>query len=133
LALQAPHRMLHKQRFFFLASWAIAIAVSCVYGQSLLTGWLTTVINTTFDGAPGDTLARRVHLHTVPESGLLLRSGPVTGIAPIGLKCRARLPFVCATKMGVLSGDLQLEHGALLLALCRLSNREFWHVTRRSL
>ena len=30
LAPSAPHRMLHEQRFFFLASWAIAFALSCV-------------------------------------------------------------------------------------------------------
>jgi len=34
----APHRMLHEQRFFFLASKAIVFASSCVYGRSLLTG-----------------------------------------------------------------------------------------------
>jgi len=39
--------MLHKQRFFFLASSAIAIALSCVYGRSLFTGYLTNVINPT--------------------------------------------------------------------------------------
>jgi len=37
LAPPAPHRKLHEQRFFFLAPWAIAFALSCVYGRSLLT------------------------------------------------------------------------------------------------
>jgi len=39
--------MLHEQKFFFLASWAIAFALSCFYGRSLLIGQLTNVINTT--------------------------------------------------------------------------------------
>jgi len=43
----APHRMLHEQRFFFLASKAIVFALSCVYGRSLFTGYLTNVINPT--------------------------------------------------------------------------------------
>ena len=43
----APHRMLHEQRFFFLASKAIVFTLSCVYGRSLLTGYLTNVINPT--------------------------------------------------------------------------------------
>ena len=38
LAPPAPLRMLHGQRFFFIAPWAIAFALSCVYGRSLLTG-----------------------------------------------------------------------------------------------
>jgi len=114
--------MLHEQRFFFLASKAIVFALSCVYGRSLFTGYLTNVTNPTFGGAAGDILARRVHLHAVPESCLLLPSGTVTRIAPIGLTCRARLPLVCATTLGVVGGDLQLERGALLMALCRLSN-----------
>jgi len=67
-----------------------------------------------------------VHLHAVPESCLLLPSGTVTGIAPIGLTRRARLPLVCATTLGVVGCDLQLERGALLLALCRLSNEPLW-------
>ena len=117
-----PHRMLHEQRLFFLASWAIAFALSCVYGLSLVTGWFTNVIKTTFGGAAGDILSCRVHLHAVPESCLLLPSGTVTGIAPIGLTRRARLPLVCATMLGVVGGDLQFERGALLLALCLLSN-----------
>jgi len=38
--------MLHEQRLFFLASSkAIAIAISCVYGRSILTGLLANVIN----------------------------------------------------------------------------------------
>jgi len=67
-----------------------------------------------------------VHLHAVPESCLLLPSGTVTGIAPIGLTRRARLPLVCATTLGFVGGDIQLERGALLLALCRLSNDPWW-------
>ena len=118
--------MLHEQRFFFLASKAIVFALSCVYCRSLHTGYLTNVINTTFGGAAGDTLACLVHLHAVPESCLLLPSGTVTGIAPIGLTRRARLPLVCATTLGVVGCDLQLERGALLLALCRLSNDTWW-------
>jgi len=118
--------MLHEQRFFFLASKAIVFALSCVYGRSLFTGYLTNVINPTFGGAAGDTLACRVHLHAVPESCLLLQSGTVTGIAPIGLTRRARLPLVCATTLGVVGGDLELERGALLLALCRMSNDPWW-------
>jgi len=118
--------MLHGRSFFFLASKAIVFTSSCVYGRSLLTGYLTNVINPTFGGAAGDTLACRVHLHAVPESCLLLRSGTVTGIAPIGLTRRARLPLVCATTLGVVGGDLQLERGALLVALCRLSNDPWW-------
>ena len=118
--------MLHGRSFFFLASKAIVFTSSCVYGRSLLTGYLTNVINPTFGGAAGDTLACRVHLHAVPESCLLLRSGTVTGIAPIGLTRGARLPLVCATTLGVVGGDLQLERGAFLLALCRLSNDPWW-------
>jgi len=118
--------MLHEQRFFFLASKAIEFALSRVYGLSLFTGYLTNVINPTFGGAAGDTLAGRVHLHAVPESCLLFPSGTVTGIAPIGLTRRARLPLVCATTLGVVGGDLQLERRALLLALCRLSNDPWW-------
>jgi len=118
--------MLHEQRFFFLASKAIVFVLSCVYGRSLLPGYLTNVINATFGGAAGDTLSCRVHLHAVPESCLLLPSGTVTGIAPIGLTLRARLPLVCATMLGVVGGDLQLELAALLLALCRLSNDPWW-------
>jgi len=114
--------MRHKRRFFFLASKAIVFALSCVYGRSLFTGYLTNFINPTFGGAVVDTLSCRVHLHAVPESCLLLPSGTVTGIAPIGLTRRERLPLVCATKLGVVGGDLQLERGALLLALCRLRN-----------
>ena len=87
---------------------------------------IANVIHTTFGGAAGDTFAYSVHLHAVPESCLLLQSGTVTGIVPIGLTCRARLPFVCATTLGVVSGDLQLERVALLLALCRLSNDLRW-------
>jgi len=37
-ATPAPHRMLQEQKFFFLASWAIAFALSCFYGRSLRTG-----------------------------------------------------------------------------------------------
>jgi len=118
--------MLHEQRFFFFASSAIAFALSCVYGRSLLTGSLTNVINTTFGGAAGDTLACRVHLHAVPESCILFPSGTVTGITPIGLTRGARLPLVCAKTLGVVGGDLPLERGALLLALCRLSNDPWW-------
>jgi len=118
--------MLHEQRFFFLASKAIVFALSCVYGRSLFTGYLTSVINTTFGEAAEDTLACRVHLHAVPESCLLLPSGTVTGIAPIGLTRGARLPLVCATTLGGIGGDLQLERGALLLALCRLSKDPWW-------
>ena len=103
-----------------------AFGLSCVYGRSFLTGYLTNVINTTFSGAAGDTLASRVHLHAVPESCLWLPSGTVTGIAPIGLTRRARLPLVCATTLGVLRGDLQLKCGAVRLALCRLSNDPWW-------
>ena len=43
----APHRMLHERRFFFLSSKAIVFTLSCVYGRSLFTGYLTNVINTT--------------------------------------------------------------------------------------
>jgi len=118
--------MLHEQSFFFLASKAIVLALSCVYGRSLFTGYLTNVIYHTFGGAAGDTFARRVHLHAVPESCLLFPSGTVTGIAPIGLTRRARLPLVCATTLGIVRGDLQLERVALLLALCRLRNDPWW-------
>ena len=118
--------MLHVRKFFFLASKAIVFALSCVYGRSLFTGFLTIVINLTFGGASGVTLACRVHLPVVPESCLLFSSGTVTGIAPIGLTRRARLPIVCATTPGVVGGDLQLERGELLLALCRLSNDPWW-------
>jgi len=118
--------MLHERTFFFFASKAIVCALSCVYGRSLFTGYLINVINPTFSGAAGDTLACRVHLHAVPESCLLLPSGTVTGIASIGLTRGARLPLVCATTLGVVGGDLQLERGALLLALCRLSNDPWW-------
>jgi len=65
--------MLHEQRFSFLASWEMALAVSCVYGRSLLYGKLTNVINTTFDGAAEDTLACRVHLHAVPAQQAQIR------------------------------------------------------------
>jgi len=44
--------MLHEQRFFFLASKAIVFALSRVYGPSLLTGYLTNVLNPT-TGVPG--------------------------------------------------------------------------------
>jgi len=118
--------MLHEQRFFFLASKAIVLALSCVYGRSLFTVYLTNVIKTTFGGAAGDTLACRVHLRAVPESCFLLPSGMVTGIAPIGLTRGARPSLVCATALGVVGGDLQLERGALLLALCRLCNDPWW-------
>jgi len=118
--------MLHEQTFFFLASKAIAFALSRVYGRSPFPGYLTNVINPTVGGAAGDTLACRVHLHAVPESCLLLPSGTVTGIAPIGLTRGARLRLVCATTLGVVGGDLQLERGALLLALCRLRNDPWW-------
>jgi len=114
--------MFHEQRLFCLASKAIVFSLSFVYGRSLFTGYLTDVINPTFGGAAGDTLACRVHLPAVPESCLLLPKCMVTGIAPIGLTRGARLPFVCATTLGVVGGDLQLERGALLLALCLLSN-----------
>ena len=43
----APHRMLHERRFFFLASKAIVFTLSCVYGRSLFTGYLTNVIHPT--------------------------------------------------------------------------------------
>jgi len=118
--------MLHQQRFFFFASKAIAFALSRVYGRSPFTGYLTNVINPTFGGAAGDTLDCRVHLHAVPESCPLLPSGTVTGIAPIGLTRGARLPLAYATTLGVAGGDLQLERGALLLALCRLRNDPWW-------
>jgi len=118
--------MLHEQRFFFLASKAILFTLSSVYGRSLFTGYLTNVINPTFGGAAGDTLACRVHLHAVPESCPLLPSGTVTGIGPIGLTRGARLPLMCATTLGVVGGDLQYERGARLLALCRLSNDPWW-------
>jgi len=120
--------MLHEQRlrFFFLASKAIVFALSRVYGRSLCTGYLTNVINPTFSGAAGDTLSCRVHLHAVPQSCLLLPSGTVTGIAPIDLTRGARLPLVCVTTLGIVGGDLQLERGALLLALCRLSSDPWW-------
>jgi len=118
--------MLHERRFFFLSSKSIVFALSCVYGPSLLTGYSTNVIITTFGRSAGDTLARRVHLHAVPEGCLLLPGGPVTGIAPIGLTRRARLPLVCATTVGVVGGDLQFERGALLLTPCRLSNDPWW-------
>jgi len=118
--------MLHEQSFFFLASKAIVLALSCVYGRSLFTGYLTDVIYPIFGGAAGDTFARRVHLHAVPKSCLLFPSGTVTGIAPIGLTRRARLPLVCATTLGIVGGDLQLERVALLLALCRLHNDPWW-------
>jgi len=118
--------MLHEQRFLFLASKAIVFALSCVYGRSLFTGFLTNVINPIFGGAAGDTLACRVHLHAVPESCLFLPSGTVTGIAPIGLTRGALLPLMCSTTLGVVGGDLQLERGALLLALCRLSSDPWW-------
>jgi len=39
--------MLHEQRFFFLASKAIAFALSRVYGRSPFTGYLTNFINPT--------------------------------------------------------------------------------------
>jgi len=39
--------MLHEQRFFFLASKAIAFALSRVYGRSPFTGYLSNVINPT--------------------------------------------------------------------------------------
>ena len=39
--------MLHEQRFFFLAPWAIAFALSRVYGRSPFTGYLTDVIHPT--------------------------------------------------------------------------------------
>jgi len=39
--------MLHEQRFFFLASKVIAFALSCVYGRSPFTGYLTNVIHPT--------------------------------------------------------------------------------------
>jgi len=39
--------MLHEQKFFFLASKAIAFALSRVYGRSPCTGYLTNVINPT--------------------------------------------------------------------------------------
>jgi len=113
----APYRMLHEQRFFFLASKAIVFAVSCVYGWSLFTCYLTNVIKPTFGGAAGDTLACRMHLHAVPESCLLFPSGTVAGIAPTGLTRRARLPLVCSTTLGIVGGDFQSERGALLLAL----------------
>jgi len=95
--------------------------------RSVAIYWLLTiVINPTFGGAAGDTHACRVHLHAVPESCLLLPSGTVTGIAPNGLTRGARLSLVCATTLGVVGGDLQLERGALLLALCRLKNDPWW-------
>jgi len=40
--------MLHEQRFFFLASKAIAFALSRVYGRLPFTGYLTNVIHPTF-------------------------------------------------------------------------------------
>jgi len=118
--------MLQEQMFFFLASKAIAIALSRVFGRSPFTGYFTNVINPTFGGAAGDTLACRAHLHAVPESCLLLPRGKVTGIAPIGLTRAARLPLVCATTLGVVGGDLQSERGTPLLALSRLSNDPWW-------
>jgi len=39
--------MLHERRFFFLASKAIVFTLSCVYGRSLFTGYLTNVIHPT--------------------------------------------------------------------------------------
>jgi len=39
--------MLHERKFFFLASKAIVFTLSCVYGRSLFTGYLTNVINPT--------------------------------------------------------------------------------------
>ena len=122
----APHRMLHEQRFFFLALWAIVFALSCVYGRSLFNCWLTNAISTTFGGAAGDTFVFRVHLHAVPESCLLFPGGTVMGIEPIGLTCRARLPLGCAPTQGVVGSDLQLERGALLFELCRLSYVPWW-------
>jgi len=122
----APHRMFHEQKFFFLASTAIVLTLSRVYGRWLLSGWLTNVIHPTFSRAAGDTLACCVHLHGVPQSCLWLPSGPVSGIAPTGITRRARLPLVCATTLGVVGDDLHLERGALLLALCRLINDPWW-------
>ena len=49
----APHQMLHERRFFLLTSQAIVLALSCVYGQSLFTGYLTNVINPTSGTARG--------------------------------------------------------------------------------
>jgi len=118
--------MLHEQRFFFFSSWAIACALSCVYGRSLLTGSLISVRNTTFGVAAGDTLFCRVNLHAVPKSCLLLPSGTVTGISTTGLTRRARLALVCATTLVVVGGNLQLENGVLLLALCRLGSDPWW-------
>ena len=46
-ARPAPHRMLHERRFFFLASKAIVFTLSCVYGRSLFTVYLTNVTNPT--------------------------------------------------------------------------------------
>jgi len=54
-APSAPHRMLHEQRFFFLASKAIVFALSRVYGWSLFTGYLTNVINPTLNRVRGRT------------------------------------------------------------------------------
>ena len=98
------------------------LTLLCVYGRSLFTGFVTCVTNPTFGGAAGEILACRVHLHAVPASCPLLPSGTVTGIAPTGLTRGARLPIVCAKTLGVVGGDLELERGALLFALCRLSN-----------
>ena len=70
--------MLHEQRFFFLASKAIVIALSCIYGLSQFTGYLTNVINPTFGGAAGDPLAYVVPRGTVLPRIFSLPRGIVT-------------------------------------------------------
>jgi len=46
-----------NKRSFFLAATAIELALLFGYGRSQYTGNRTNVINTTFGGAAGDTLA----------------------------------------------------------------------------
>jgi len=74
----------------------------------------------------GRLLPAVVHLHSVAESCLLLPNGIVTGIAPLCLTRWTLRPFGCATTRDVVGYDLQLDRGALWLALCLLSYDSWW-------
>jgi len=70
--------MRFNKRSFFLAAKAIELVLLLGYGRSQYTSNCTNCINTTFGGAPGDTLAWIVPRGTVSPKTFLLPRGIVT-------------------------------------------------------
>jgi len=82
--------MLHERRFFFLASKAIVFTLSCVYGRSLFTGYLTNVIN------PTVRVLKMVMWRSWFHEGLVLHnSGHSLTIFSIHFSCRWLWLAVC--------------------------------------